>query len=204
MTTPSRLEQAYEDLLNQFKGKPNFFNYLSCIWERWTDIDNVHYNILNDRHVEAAEGVWLDINGNIAGLYPRPNKYVEADYIFTLKNDPSDPDDPNKGFATTTAQNDGGYWQSIEGLVYTDQLFEDETYRKYILVKAEYTFKSPSLPTLYKFIRETFDLDCDIVVSRFKRLKITPARSITSEEKYMIEKLAPLAHCETLEIEWVA
>lgn len=200
----TRFEILLPLVLNQFRTKPNMTADMSVKFNRIADSDAVLDYLLNKRDLDNSEGVWLDNNGDIVGFHPRPNQYIPADNIFTLKDNPGDPDDPNKGFASTPALTDGGYWQSETGLVQEGVFITDTVYKQYVKAKAKYTFLPATAPNLYGFIQEAFGIDVDIAVTNYKEVTLTclEPSGFTNEQRFLIQQYAPMDATERLVLAW--
>lgn len=196
----SRLTTAYERLLSQFRERPKWLAYLSVIFARMQDSDNMIVDLSQYRHIDSAFGVWLDQVGEIIG-FVRPEAYVEDDYIFTYK-DIGGPDDVDKGFATVPATTGGRYQDAIGGLTYDGVPMEDDDYRQAIKGKAGNTKKLGTLKNITLFCREVFGFEADVTSPITGFILVTPREYITAQQKWLTQLLAPVVAGVTIRVEY--
>jgi len=196
----SRLTTAYERLLSQFRDRPKWISYLSVLFARMQDSDNMIYALATERHIDTAQGVWLDQVGEIIG-FVRPEAYVEDDYIFTYK-DIGGPDDVNKGFATIPATTGGKYQDVDGGLTYDGIPMSDDDYRQAIKGKAGNTKKLGTLKNITLFCRDVFGYEADVTSPITGFVLVTPREFITAQQKWLTELLAPLIAGVTIRVEY--
>ena len=189
----SRLDKAYEEILNQFRNSDTILTYLEAVFNRIEDLDAVLGDLLNKRGIETAEGVWLDIIGAIVG-YARPVEYILSENIFTFKDSGTDPDDSDKAFADGPPVTHGGYFQDLYG-VYIDgaPLMGDDDYRVLLRAKIAATNADPSLPSIGRFISEAFGVDFEISVPTSGYISIQLETGTAPAVRFAIQKFAPVA-----------
>lgn len=179
-----RLLIAYQELLDQFRDGENLGKLLDAIYKRFEDTDYLLSKLLTDRGVETSFGVWLDNAGLIVGI-TRPNEFYPDSNIFTVKDDPGDPDDPDKAF-------DNGYFQSLYGITIPGVPMSDTNFRLYVKAKAGATNRSPSLPSICRFVMETFSVDATVDSPVGGLVRITFNEPVTNEVRFMTKRLAPI------------
>lgn len=194
----SRLTTAYERLLNQFQNRPKWLAFLSVLFARMTDTDNMLYELATKRHIDTADGIWLDQVGQIIGVI-RPEAFESDDLIFTMK-DIGDPNILTKSFATIPATT-GGKFGGVGGLTIPGVPMSDSDYQTYIKGKADNTGKFGSLKTVTLFTSNVmgFESDCSTPITGL--IWVQPRTAITQQQKYLTELLAPritgvTIHCE--------
>ena len=84
-------------MLKQFRSSTNWQKLFTAIAERFDNQLDVIESLRDYRGLETAEGVWLDIIGDILGC-PRPNAEQPYSTIFAFKDAEEDLDDSFKGF----------------------------------------------------------------------------------------------------------
>ncbi len=91
---------AQTRILDQFKDRPKMLAMLEAIFDRVDNIEDVLIYLRDYRGLETAEGVWLDIIGDIVGIERPP---LEQGYatIFAFKDTEDDLDDPHKGLTSS-------------------------------------------------------------------------------------------------------
>jgi hypothetical protein len=82
--TTEHVQTALDRLLQQYKGKPKFEGFISALAQRVQDTENALKELFEERSIETAIGVNLDIIGEIVGL-PRPTGQSDEDYRDDLK-----------------------------------------------------------------------------------------------------------------------
>lgn len=188
-----RLDNAYGELLNQFRDATGILSFLEAVFNRIEDTDQLLADLLTKRDLETAEGFWLDIIGAIVG-YARPADLIPDGNIFTFKDQGADLDDPNKSFADGPPITQGGYFQDLGGVYYSNaQLIDDDQYRLLIKAKIAATNASPSLPSIGRFISETFNIPFTMTVPVKGYIKIELTGSVEPAVRFAIQRFAPVA-----------
>jgi len=196
----SRLTTAYERLLNQFQNRPKWLAFLAVLFARMQDSDDMIVELATKRHIDTAEGIWLNQVGEIIGLV-RPEAFESDDYIFTYK-DIGDPDDVDKAFATVPATTGGKYQDALGGLTIDGVPMADDDYRQAIKGKAWTTGKFGSLKNITLFCREVFGFEADVTSPITGFVLVTPREYITAQQKWLTELLAPLIAGVTIRVEY--
>ena len=150
-----RYDLTRERLFNQFKKSPDILDLIDVVLEYIEETDGIIEDIALRRFKDTGEGVWLDIVGEIVGM-PRPHDEVPDDEIFTYRS-VTWPNNPSKGYSSHPPPFTGGKYQSIFGLP-TDVLVDDTTYLRYIDAKCLVTYAGPSIPEIWDFIFDLFDV----------------------------------------------
>lgn len=188
-----RLDTAYDELLNQFRDSTGILSFLEAVFNRVEDTDELLADLLMKRDLENAEGIWLDYIGAIVGLV-RPAEYIPDSNIFTFKDEETDPDDPDKSFADGPPITHGGYFQSLDGVHYPDaELVDDDEYRIFLKAKIASTNASPSLPSIGRFMSETFGVSFTISVPTPGYMVIELGTLVEPAVRFAIRKFAPVA-----------
>lgn len=137
-------------LLNQFDESSKLISFIGVFFKRLEDTEQVLIYLRDERFIDNAAGVWLDIIGAKVGMYPRPH-LPETDNIFTYR-DVSDPNDPTKGYGTHTGPTGNyGRYNSIHGL-WSDTPISDEAYREWIKWKIDMSLNPADVVSQWEFI----------------------------------------------------
>jgi hypothetical protein len=164
------------------------------------DSDDMIVELATKRHIDTAEGIWLNQIGEIIGLV-RPEAFVSDDEIFTYK-DVGGSDDVDKAFATYPATTGGKYQDAIGGLTIDGVPMDDSDYRQAIKGKANNTRKFGSLKTVTLFCRDVFGFEADVTSPITGFVLVTPREYITAQQKFLTELLAPIVAGVTIRVEY--
>jgi hypothetical protein len=186
-------DQALSRLLNQFSEQPNIRALLTDIFARVEDSNDILDDLLNLRDIDTATGVWLDILGDIVGI-ERPEKEISADFIFAFKQNPADPDDPDKAFYNPSGTPTGGYYQSFEGLKDpSGDLMIDSEYRKLVKAKAIGNHVIGNIEDITRFILEGFGVSSHVTDDNPGEIEVELVSGLTQGERRSVEEYAPRA-----------
>lgn len=86
MPTPSRVdqkEQGLDRLLEQFKDKPNIRGTLGAYLSQTKGVEDLYFDLIENRGLETASGVQLDILGNLFG--ESRNGKSDEEYLKAIK-----------------------------------------------------------------------------------------------------------------------
>jgi hypothetical protein len=184
-------EIALSRLLNQFSDAQKLVELFIRILNRFEDSNNILEYLLTKRFLDTAEGVWLDVIGDIIGI-PRPYEPIEDDEIFTFKSI-GQADDPDKGWGTITSSTIGGKFQTIEGIT-TDQLASDDVYLNNIKAKAYVTFTKGTVHDVWGLVNFVYPTLTDITVTipKIGEVKIETTPTLQAYERRVIRNLSPV------------
>lgn len=185
--------RALARLLNQFSDRPNIQALLTDIFARVEDSNDILDDLLSSRDIDTATGVWLDILGDIVGV-ERPYKELSADYIFTFKENPADPDDPDKAFYDSGPPVTGGYYQSYEGLRDpAGGLITDAEYRKLVKAKAIGNHVGGTIEDITRFILDGYSVSSHVTEDIPGEIEIELVSALSQGERRAVERNAPRA-----------
>lgn len=120
------IDKGIARLAFQFVTSEKFIAFITAFSQEFEDLNISGLQLLNDRYLDNAEGVNLDIIGEIVGL-ERDYKATEDLGLFGFFDDPT-----AEGFTLLTDSDQGGNFFSLGA---TKQLIGDTLYRTLIRVK---------------------------------------------------------------------
>ena len=193
----ARIDTALQRLLNQFDSSTKLKDLLRAIFNRIAEVDSLLEDLLLKRWIDTAEGVWLDIVGDVVGA-DRPFGEVDPAIIFTYKAI-ADPNDSDKGYGTLPQTNLVGLYSTIGGLL-TDEPATDEVYRKRIKAKAITTNSNVAYPDIYRFITETFEITAQLSSPYVGRVEVEINDYLTNSDRNFLIQYAPVSAGIEIEI----
>lgn len=177
------IESVYEKLLDQFTDCPNWNHVWTIFCELIDENEQCCLDLMSRTWLSTAAGVWLDRCGEILGL-PRPYQWDE-DGLFTWDSSVAD------------ERWDAGVWSSSEG-IQTDNPVSDTVYRNLLYARANYTNSNNSVPTISRFITDTFGVNHTITVPAVDTVQIVILDPLSQFNRYYLTTLAPVAAGVTL------
>lgn len=193
----ARIDTALERLLNQFADATDVKELLKAIFNRVAEADTLLEGLLLNRWIDTAEGVWLDILGDIVGV-DRPVGEVDPTIIFTYRA-VSDVNDPDKGYGTLPQTNLVGRYSSVNGLP-TGQPATDDVYRQLIKAKIATTNSNVAFPDIYNFIYQTFEITAHLSSPYVGRVEVVIDEYLSNAERRFLVNYAPVAAGVEIEI----
>lgn len=136
---------AESRLATEFREATNLINYIRSLIKENDNLEQVFQDLLNDRFIDTAEGVQLDILGVIIGQ-DRDFKIEVVETFFGFRGAIG-----GDTFGTSGDSNQGSNFRSISDVEFDSVTTDDETYR--ILIRAKVA-KNISRST----INETIDI----------------------------------------------
>jgi hypothetical protein len=173
--------------LNQFKVTSRLLGLFDAVNERFDDSDVVLDYLLFYRFIDTASGVWLDIIGDIVGV-ERPFK--DRLDIFTFKH-VGGVDDSSLSYSNTTTGG-GGHYTSLNGSPTTEKL-GDEDFRLLINAKISATNSAPTIPAIYTFIKDAFDVESIVTSPAPGEVAIEILEPLSNFERRLVLTFAPVA-----------
>jgi hypothetical protein len=82
--TTEHVQSALDKLLQQYKGKPKFEGFISALASQVQDTENALKQLFEERSIDSAVGVNLDVIGEIVGL-ARTTGQTDEEYRDDLK-----------------------------------------------------------------------------------------------------------------------
>ncbi|MBC3540668.1 DUF2612 domain-containing protein [Rufibacter sediminis] len=180
-----RVKQAKDLLIEQYKGSTNLNGFISSFAAELQAVDNETVNLLNERGLDTAKGVNLDIIGKIVVL-DRPYTDPDPEDVFTYEN----PDDLGKGFTDIQKTEIGGYFIGLEPL--NNQRYSDEQYRFILRAKIISNTTHATLEDMHRYAEFVFGADSSIIEG-IGYIDISIARPLGKQERQIINATFPLA-----------
>jgi hypothetical protein len=164
MATPS--EKGIGRLLYQFRDSENLIKFLLTFLEEFNELEVSRLQLLNERWLDTAYGVQLDIIGEIVGLV-RPQRPVAVAGVFGFEGD-----DSALGFGSTTDPLVGGnFWDGKTPTVPVN----DSIYRLLIRAKIIKNQTAMTVDDTLRLISFTFG---GVVVRYFQNPYLEPQYEI--------------------------
>lgn len=123
------LEEAREDVTEQFKGKEVFDKFLQILIDSLSDVEEAFKQLLQERSIDEAVGEQLDVIGRIVGQ-PRNLISLELYEYFAFQGYPA-----GDTFGDLNDPSIGGYFYSLGSPSGGNYLLDDNTYRLFIKSK---------------------------------------------------------------------
>lgn len=123
------LDQARERVTMAFEGKPVFDKYLQLLLLGQAELQEAVRQLMQDRSIDTARGVQLDIIGDIVGQPRRLSDVVALDWFGYQGAQGSN------SYGTTLNTTDGGYYYGLEEELRGTLNLTDEQYRIFIKAK---------------------------------------------------------------------
>lgn len=173
---------------------PNLIKLIDIAMDRVDNLNDVYDYLESNLNLNDAEGVWLDLIGEIIGL-PRPYREQPYGTIFAFKDDEDDVDDPYKGFLDSGV---GGYFQTTVGTGYLadpTETMDDDTYRLRLASKGLANHVSGTIPDIYTFLTSGFEQTDPAIVSTAGAVNITilEADTMSQGDRNRLESIGPIA-----------
>lgn len=122
---------AIERLATQFKNATNLIAYINALLEESNELETTFGDLLDKRYIDTAEGVQLDIIGEIVGQ-PRSFSETVAGIFFGFVGSIGSGDE---GFGTIGDPLEGETFRSLSDVEYNEFVADDTTYRLFIRSK---------------------------------------------------------------------
>lgn len=138
------IDKGIDRLAYQYSDSPNFKGFITGFLKEFEELDVSRLQLLNDRWLNTAQGVNLDVIGEIVGV-SRPSSSLALVGFFGFA------DNPNAlSFGSTTDPSYGGRW--YDGSTGTTILADDATYLFDIRAKIILNFTAMTAPESIKLI----------------------------------------------------
>jgi hypothetical protein len=186
---------VYQDFLDralsQFEESTELLKLFEAIYDQVQDSQDLVDYLEANLNVDDAEGVWLDILGDLVGL-PRPYADEARGAIFTAKLS-GEVDDPALG-CYDSATGSGGYiqtWSGINVVADSSTTVSDAEYRKQIKAKGIANHVSGIPSDFYNFLKTGFNVESDIDDSTVGLIEITIYDYLSQKERRFVEEKGP-------------
>ena len=193
--------EQYTDnyLANQFLSDEDIKSLINACLAPMNDLNDTIDDLVSNRFIDQAAGVWLDVIGEIVG-YPRPRgQALDENQLFAFEGT------TGEGFGSATDPNVGGYWNSLQYERIRYQPVPDTLYRR--LLKAAIIVRegNASIENINRFFNVVTDgatvqiytasHDPDTPgtpsVTRRKYFEYRVSRTLSDTEAEAIEALLP-------------
>jgi hypothetical protein len=197
------LDLARERILSQFQQSPNLGYLVDGIYREIDNLYDLLVSLRDYRDLDTAEGVSLDFIGDVIGV---KRQYLEESSanIFTFKIS-GEASNPDMGFLEAGPPIRGGRLQSTTGITtLIPTLDSDDNYRKQIRATAMANNMSGTIPEIYTYILNGFNVVCSITSEQTGEILISIEGPLTQRERYTIANLGPIqAGCRVEFTNWI-
>jgi hypothetical protein len=180
-----RVKQAKDLLIEQYKDAANLNGVVESGTIQIQSIDNQFLKLLNERGLDTAVGVNLDIIGKIVVL-DRPFTDPDPEDIFTFEN----PADIGGGFTDEIQSQQGGYYIGLDPI--DNQQYNDSLYRFILKAKIIFNTTNATLKDMHEYAAFVFNVESSIT-ERVGAIDLNIARPIGKQERQILEQTFPLA-----------
>jgi hypothetical protein len=188
----ARANKALSRVYSEFINSQRYIELIRTVTARIEDSDAILEYLSTMRWVDTAEGIWLDMVGEIIGI---PRFYEEfTGPFFEYKDAYPGVDDSTKAYGDAYPNPDpaaGGPYQSISGMI-TDVLQDDDAYRKWIKAKATATGSAGNPDDIYLFIKTAMDIETNVYAGDVRTVYINPVSPLSSWKESKIREWAPI------------
>lgn len=168
---------AESRLATQFRESTNLINYIRSLLVEADNLEQVFQDLLNDRWIDTAEGINLDIIGSIVGqqrVLVDATALVYFGFINALGAD---------SFGTVLDPSIGGRFKGKDEPTTGNRTLTDDEYRVFIKARVIKNSIIPTLPETTKFFRFLFDVAQVIIIDSDMRYTVQIGRLLTDNEK---------------------
>lgn len=109
------------------------------------------------------------------------------------------PGDSSLGYSGLPAPGAGGIYNSVNGL-FSDQLIDDDTYRRYIKAKAKATGTPGTLTDIYTFVKEAFEVESIVTTSGIRQVTVQLLTTLTQGQILQIKRWAPVSAAVSIRV----
>lgn len=181
-----RIQQAKDLLIEQYKESENLTGLIDSFSSQLQELDDENVKLLNDRGLDTARGVNLDVIGRIVVL-DRPFTDPDPEEVFTFENPP---DDIGGGFTDEVRSQQGGYFIGIDPI--DNQKYSDSLYRFILRAKIIYNTTDGTLEDMHNYAAFVFGVEA-VIVERIGSVDVNIARPIGNQERAILDATFPLA-----------
>ena len=184
--TIDHLSVAQGRLITEYRESVNLINNIRTLLLEANTLEEVYCSLIEDRTIDTATGITLDILGSIVG---QPREFVTANFInfFAFKDTDGNFPINTSGLGTLDNINAGGLFKSVnDDLTGTIQL-DDERYRLFIRARIARNFSKATPEDVIanaKFVTESSLVILEELEDAAYNLKI--GRVFTDDEQAII------------------
>lgn len=168
---------AESRLATEFKESVNLINYIGALLLEANTLEDVFRSLLEDRWIDTAEGIQLDILGAIVG---QPRILFDATVLgyFGFLTAPG-----AASFGSVDDPSVGGRFRSVGESTTGNRELTDDEYRIYIRARIIKNSIIPTLPAMQDFLKFLFNVDQVIVIDGAMHYAVQIGRILTANEK---------------------
>jgi hypothetical protein len=174
------LEEARSRVTDQFKDKPVFDKFVQLMLSNNINIQLALKDLMQKRSIDTAEGVQLDILGDIVG---QPRVLLSTDLIryFAFQGSPE-----AQGFGSTDNPTVGGLFYSFGDPLSGNTLLNDAQYRLFIRAKIMKNITTATTEEMISFIRFVFGAVVVAISQGNAEFTLLVGRELTSFERLLL------------------
>jgi len=174
---------AEERLAVQFSESTKLINYIKSILRESDDLEQVFQDLLEDRWLDTAVGVQLDILGDIVGQERGFTQNVN-DYFFGFKGSIG-----SDTFGTIGTAGTGSNFRSTSDVEFIDIVFDDATYRIFIYSKIAKNKTKVTINEVIDVILQGITSVATVTVSEDQaRFRLTFPGTLSDNDKLLLAK----------------
>jgi len=171
---------AESRLATQFRNSDNLKAYIDALLAEANVLEAVFQSLLNDRWIDTAIGVQLDILGEIVG---QPRILIDADVLsyFGFDGHLS-----ATSFGTISDPDVGGRFRTLGESTTGNRVLTDDEYRLYIKARAIKNNIIPTTQEMVDFLQFLFEVDLVVIQEGAMHYIVQFGRLLTVNEKALL------------------
>lgn len=174
---------AESRLANQFKKSVNLIAYIKALLSEADTLEQVYQSLLNDRWIDTAEGVNLDILGAIVG---QSRELIDAE-IFDYFGFAGDPQ--SQTFGSFGLPSIGGRFRSFYEETQGLRNLNDDELRLFIRARIARNSTKSTPEDIMSFVKFLFNTSVVLFIDGDTRYEISIGRLSSINDKSIIEDL---------------
>lgn len=175
------LGEARSRVTDQFKDQPVFDRYLQLLLKGEQDLQQVFDDLMTKRSIDTAEGVNLDIIGDIVGQ-PRTQINIALYNFFGFQGVAQ-----SGGFGDLTDTSKGNIFYSYGDPTSGNALLDDPSYRLYIKSKITRNITSVTPEEFIQFVKFILNAPVVYINEEQAKVRVSIGRALTNQEKALIK-----------------
>lgn len=179
-----RVAQAEGLLIEQYRDSENLKALIGAATAELQESEQAHIDLLNNRSIDTAIGVNLDIIGRIL-VIDRPFTDPDPEDVFTFDN----PSEIGQGFTNVSGSLLGGYYIGLNPI--DNQTYSDSNYRFVLKGKIVFNNTNGSLADMVAYASLLFDVDF-VITEKIGSVTLFVARTVGLQERRILEQTFPL------------
>ena len=176
----NHLTLAESRLATQFKNSTNLINYIKALLIEANTLEEVLSEILNNRWIDTAQGVNLDIIGSIVG---QSREFIDAEIFdyFGFADNPQ-----AQSFGSVIDNCLGGRFKFVDEVTTGIRQLIDDEYRVFIKARISRNRTSSTPEDIISQIRYIFNSPLVLFVDGDTRYEINIGRKLSFNEKSIL------------------